>query len=406
MSTSGLSRRGFLKGVAAAAGALGATRLMGGRLVAPAYAADPVEAPAALLFYMRGGYNALFCSADSFLGNGAFGVRDGNVLRVKQSGLYVDRNSLGTLSASTLAHMASIGVKHGISQHPAAQANLWMKGKRSRPIMLSAALGGDAALRCVTVGANEPPGNHRAEGGVSMQYVRDLSTTIAALGGTTKAGAPRRELAASGLAVSEAMSAGRLTPNPTSGASLIEGYPAAVAMLSDQAQSFDYAEIATAYGVKPNANGEYPTVVKGVRMHFVAAEIMIRAGANVVIIENRGWDTHKDRNGSQVRNMMQGRRIPQMLKVFTDRTLAMQNRNVVTTLFGDFSRSLPGSDHQANLTATVIGKYVKLGTTGRVNARVGLPAGTPGIEGYWAYLAAALKCPEKPFGNNPHGLVL
>jgi hypothetical protein len=33
---------------------------------------------------------------------------------------------------------------------------------------------------------------------------------------------------------------------------------------------------------------------------------------------------------------------------------------------GDFSRSLPGSDDQPNLTATVIGKYVRVGTTGRV----------------------------------------
>ena len=43
------------------------------------------------------------------------------------------------------------------------------------------------------------------------------------------------------------------------------------------------------------------------------------------------------------------------LKVFTDRTLAMTDRNVVTVIMGDFSRSLPGSNHQANLTATVIG---------------------------------------------------
>ena len=94
------------------------------------------------------------------------------------------------------------------------------------------------------------------------------------------------------------------------------------------------------------------------------------------------------------------------LKVFTDRTLAMTDRNVVTVIMGDFSRSLPGSDHQANLTATVIGKYVKLGTTGRVNAAVGLPSGSPGINGFWAYLAAVLGASGQPFGTNPHNLVL
>jgi hypothetical protein len=73
---------------------------------------------------------------------------------------------------------------------------------------------------------------------------------------------------------------------------------------------------------------------------------------------------------------------------------------------GDFSRSLPGSNHQANLTATVIGKHVKLGTTGRVNADVGLPNGSPGIQGFWAYLAAVLKTADQPFGTNPHNLVL
>ena len=94
------------------------------------------------------------------------------------------------------------------------------------------------------------------------------------------------------------------------------------------------------------------------------------------------------------------------LKTFTDRTLAMTNRNVVTAIIGDFSRSLPGSNHQANMTATVIGKHVKLGTTGRVNADVGLPSGSPGIQQFWAYLGAVLGATGSPFGANPHNLVL
>jgi hypothetical protein len=94
------------------------------------------------------------------------------------------------------------------------------------------------------------------------------------------------------------------------------------------------------------------------------------------------------------------------LKVFTDRMLALTNRNVITVIMGDFSRSLPGSNHQSNLTATVIGKYVKLGTTGRVTADVGLPSGSPSIQGFWAYLTAVAGTTERPFGTNPHNLVL
>jgi len=72
----------------------------------------------------------------------------------------------------------------------------------------------------------------------------------------------------------------------------------------------------------------------------------------------------------------------------------------------DFARSLPGSDHQPNLTTTVIGKYVKVGTTGRTDAKVGLPAGTGSTQQMWSYFASALKVQTDIFGPNPHPLVL
>src|SRR5688500_4617704 len=140
------SRRGFLKGAAIAAGALGLSRFPGTRR---AYAAPGDEPPALLLFYMRGGYNAMFCSADSFVGTGAFGVTSTNIRRIGTSDVYVDRNTLGTLSATTLAKMASIGVDHNISDHPGAQLQNVTDGNRSRLVALSAALGGTAAVRCV-----------------------------------------------------------------------------------------------------------------------------------------------------------------------------------------------------------------------------------------------------------------
>jgi hypothetical protein len=404
--SNGTSRRGFLKGAALAAGAFGLTRLPGARLLGNAYAAPGDEPPALFIFNMQGGYNAIFPSADSFVGNGAFGVTATNIQRIGTSDVYVDRSTFGTLSPTTLNKMASIGVNHGISDHPGAQTALVFENTASRLVKLSAALPGTAAVRCVVMGNLMPPGVHRAVGDVSLQQVRDLSTTIAALGGATDARAPERGPAADGIAAAEAMSASTLTANPSSGKSLIEGYPAAAAQLRQGTVALDYAGLAAAYGVTPGTGGTLPTDVRNTRMQIMGAELMIQAGANVVIANQGGWDTHGDNDGSEVRNKLTGDGTMAALKVFTDRTLAMTNRNVVTVIVGDFSRSLPGSNHQANLTATVIGRYVRLGTTGRVNNDVALPPGTPGMNGLWAYLAAVLGTPTQPFGANPHNLVL
>src|SRR5439155_24984891 len=125
---------------------------------------------------------------------------------------------------------------------------------------------------------------------------------------------------------------------------------------------------------------------------------------NVVIAQDGGWDTHGDTDGMSVRNMMNTRILPP-LNTFMSRMLEAQGRAVHVVIFGDFARSLPGSDHQGNLTATVIGKNVKIGTTGKVDSSVGLAAGTPSTDGLWGYLAAVTKAGSM-FGGNPHQLVL
>jgi len=403
--SNGTSRRGFFKHAAIAAGALGLSRLPGVNLLGKAEAAPGAEPPAIFIFNMIGGYNALFGSANSFVGSNAFGCTSTNVQAVG-NGLVVDKRTLGTLSATTLQKMASIGVNHGITAHPTARTALMMDGANSRLIKMSVALGGTAAVRCVTMGGLMPVGTHRAMNGVSLQQVRDLSTTIAALGGATSANAPDRTLAADGLSSAEAMSKPKLDGNPTSGKSLIEGYPAASSQLRQATVAFDYAEMATAYGLTPNASGAYGTNVNSTTMQIMGAELMIRAGANMIIANQAGWDSHGDNNGNEVRNKLIGDGTMAALKAFTDRTLAMTNRNVITVIIGDFSRSLPGSNHQANMTATVIGKYVKVGTTGKVTADVGLPSGSPGIDPFWAYLGAVAGASGSPFGNNPHNLVL
>jgi hypothetical protein len=402
-----VSRRGFLKGMAMAAGAFGASRLPGMNLVGRASAAPGSEPGALLVINLIGGYNSLFCAPRAFAATGAFSVTSTNIKRIGTSNQYVDAGTLGTLSPGVLGHMATIGVKHGITSHTTARRALLLDGQNSRLVKLSAALGGTGAVRCAVVGDLMPVGTHPAIGDVSLQQIRDVSTTITALGGTIAADAPDRAIAADGIAAAEAMSKAKLVRNPASGRTLAEGYPAASALLRQTAQAFDYDELASAYDVQPNPDGSFPTEINRFpRRQIMAAELMIRAGANVVIANQEGWDSHNDDNGLKVRDRIAANGTLAAVKTFTDRMMALPDRNVVTVILGDFARSLPGSDHQPNLSVTVIGKYCKLGSTGNVNANVGLPAGTPGIDGLWAYLAAVAGATGSPFGANPHDLVL
>jgi hypothetical protein len=134
---------------------------------------------------------------------------------------------------------------------------------------------------------------------------------------------------------------------------------------------------------------------------------MVRSGTNFVIAQDGGWDSHGDTGGTNVRNMIT-QRIATPLRTFLTRMVegAAAERNVIVAVFGDFHRSLPGSDHQANLAALLIGKTFKNGTTGKTDAQVSLPPGTPGVDGLWQLLAAASKIDTSPFGANPHAALL
>src|SRR4051794_13277782 len=119
------SRRGLFRRAAIATGALSLSRIPGiSWLEREARADAATEAPAVFIFNMIGGYNALFGSADSFQATGAFGVNATNIKQVGTTRLFVDKSTLGTLSANTLNHMASIGVDHGITSHPTARTSL------------------------------------------------------------------------------------------------------------------------------------------------------------------------------------------------------------------------------------------------------------------------------------------
>ena len=399
------SRRRFLKGMAVAAGAAAGTRVAGSGWSRDARA-DGLngEKSVVVCIFLLGGYNSLFPSAGSFVGNGKFGVNAGNVADLG-NGLIVDKGTLGSLPAFAKSHMASIGVRHGISDHGQANTADWSNGTRSYPLMLAAALGGEASIKAAAVG-EKPQAPLPAEAGVSMQQILDMSSTIQTLqGGDPKA--PKRDLAAKGLMTANTLSGNRFKASPDKLVDMKDGYGSAIATLQKPIPPFDFSTL-------PGIYGSGTTVNQGsadFKARMAAAELMVRAGSNVVTVYARNdWDTHGDTNGTTVRNMF-GANVFPALNMFLDRTLVSTDlatsHNVVTMIFGDFARSLPGSDHQPNVTATVMGKYVKGGTTGMTDGNVGLAAGTPSVPGLWSYLAAVAKTPgANPFGANPHNLVL
>lgn len=409
---SALSRRGFLLGSAGAAGVAAATRFP---FVREAHAETPSDT-AVVLVYFSGGYNAIFPSATAFMSGGAFGVNAGNVTDVG-GGRLVDKALLGSLTPARWARMAQVGVRHGLSNHDAAQNALWTTTKRqSRPLVLASTLGGDAAIKCAALG-RKPPGFHGTEGSASMQVITSLGTVLAAYGKSVDPLAPSRPRASSGLAAAAKMSATKLGAAPVSGAEMASGYSSAVDLLvkpTPGLDSFALSSVAPLYGLPATVDA-----VADIRTQLLGAELMIRTGTRVVTVVDGGspaWDTHGDASGELVRDQMgdrtpanaPGRYVASSLKAFLDRMsdpAVVGTTKVATVLFGDFSRSLPGSDHAANLTATVFGPRVKAGSTGEVDANVRLAAGTPGIDGLWAYIAALTGKSVAAWGANPHAAI-
>jgi hypothetical protein len=387
-----------LQGLAGVAGAGAAARL--GLMPSTAFAQEAPEKAAVLVVFLNGGYNALFGSADSFAGDGTFGVTGSNQ-RVLGNGLVVDGPTFGNLPQFALEHMATVGIRHGITSHEAAQDHCFTAGNSNAAIKLAAAMGGEGAIKCVQLGGAGMPGGRDPENGVTLQTINDMKSTIAALGGITDPTVPDRAIAERAIGASRFMSAKTMVNSPRLTKTLNEGYGAAVETLGKPVKTYNYVSLANAYGFAPTT-----TAVTNFTTQIAAAEVMIEAGANVVTAVNGGWDTHGDRDGSNVRDMMNTRILP-ALKVFINRMVADPRRNVNVVIMGDFSRSLPGSDHAAGVSATVIGKNVRVGTTGRVDGGVRLSAGTPQALGLWAYLARLTNLSFQPFGTNPHtGLVL
>lgn len=399
-----ITRRGLLKsGVAASVGA-GIAPLLG----STGARAQASEKPAVVLLWLNGGYNCLFSSADSCVADGVFGVTATNVRDIG-NGVVVDAATFGTLPDPVLAHMATVGVNHGYADHDNGVAIWWNENGRgsSYPLRLASALGGSAAFRCATF--NRVPGTHPSLDGVSLSVIPDLSSALLATGATAQdPTVPGRAQMGRGLERTLGFSRRAFARSPSMLREYYEGLHTAKAALLAPPSPVDWAEIASAYGLGSSLT------IDSFASNLAAAELMIRGGTDLVIIPDYardalvgfGWDSHGDVDGLSVRTMMTSR-LP-ALQTFLSRTLALENHNVVTAIYGDFARSVFDSGHAGGISATVFGKHIRTGTTGHAIIRgpdYALPEGTPGIDGFFAFLAEAAGV-GSPFGPNPHTALL
>lgn len=396
-----MTRRSWMKAglaTAAAPGVLGARR-------AHAQAQDK---PAVVLLYLDGGYNCLFSSADSCVADGVFGVTAGNV-HDAGNGLVVDAQTFGTLPADVLAHMGTVGVQHGYSDHVNGK-NIWFNVDgfgASYPLALASAIGGDAAFRCVSF--NPVHGVHPATDGVSLSIIPDLSSALLATGSAPDDPmVPLRGTMGRGLERSLTFSRRAFTRSPQMLREYYEGLHTAKNALQAPPSIIDWADIANAYGLGTSLT------IDSFTSRLAAAELMIRAGTDVVVITDHaqdslvgfGWDSHGDHDGLSVRTMMGNRMAA--LRTFLSRTLVMSGHNVVTTIIGEFARSVHDSGHAGGISATVVGKRITTGTTGHAiisGPDYLLPEGTPGIDAYYAFLCEAAGV-TSTFGDNPHAVLL
>jgi hypothetical protein len=414
-----LSRRGILKGALAASGAV-----VGSRIAGP-FVREAIAAPEQSHFvhiFFNGGLNALFAgNADKFLTGNVFGVTSTNIKNVG-NGVFTDLATFGTFPQFALDHWGAIGMRHGNALHTTPQ-NLRSGGERAILVdgtncylnELAHAMGGDSAFKAVYFGDRAPAYQAQpAFQGTALQRVSDLADAIKTLGADAPdPNAPNRGLAASSLETAEAISKRQVDANPSRLGALGDAYKSAVAALrKPPPKPVTFAEISTAYGL---AN---KTAVNSFASMLAGAEIMIRgAGTNVVNITDFGlasWDFHQTGTGGSLNGFYSRRKLVgeggfsgnrvAPIKTFLERMLNIPDKNVVVAVSGELVR-LPSGDHGDGTLAAVFGKYVNKGVSFGVNTQARFSPNTPGVKGFWAAIAAALRVPSQPFGANPHPLI-
>jgi len=337
------TRRQALKGTAALAGAMSLGKW--------SLAAIAQERPTLVVFWLNGGPAGLFNSAGSFLSNGAFGVTSRNV-RDLGNDLFVDADSLGALSDATGARMASINFRHGVVRpHEQARASVLESGGRSQLLRMASAMP-RASRRCAVV--------------------NDLGLPVG-----VSADAP----AEAGIVIERVVETGQL---------------------ARRVGAERWAETRAAYGAPADRS-----TIADQRSTFAAVEALTRDGVGVIFAQpaytgrtDRQFDTHEDDSGAAARAVMAP--ITPSLTTFLERVDELPGRRVVTMLVGEFSRTVPKSDHEPGGTATVIGRSVKTGTAGPQRPDGSPPLDAPPPEALWAYCAATLGLDAEPFGHNPH----
>ena len=274
-----ISRRDWLKGALVGAGAALGTRLAGTQWLGDA-AAAPASKAAVLSIFLEGGFNAVFPSADSFLAGGKFGVTSTGI-RDLGNGLRVDGPTIGTLDAWSLGHMAAIGNRHGAIDHSSAQKNNFLGDDGSFVNRLAAAIGGSAAYKAVSLGSLPTPGVTPSEGGVSIQLLRTMSDVSTALGlGAIDYNRPARKAAAGAIARSQAMSQAEIKKNASSMSSIRDAYATLTDSLTQPPLALDVNAVAQAYGTTSGFG------LDTMAAKLAAAEVMIRAGTNVVTLSD------------------------------------------------------------------------------------------------------------------------
>ncbi len=377
------------------------------------------EKPAIVLLYLQGGYNAFFSAADGYLSKHLYQCREDNV-RSLGNDVVVDASTIGALPQAVLDRMATVGVLHRASGHDFAQRFAWFDEGVSAPLKLAEMLGGSSAFRCVHFGPTPGGAPHRPVGGIPMTAVPDLAAVVTLCSGGGTPGGPRRDPMARALETSLAYAAPRFRRSPNALSHTWEGTHTLISALRQPPPAdIDWPEISAAYQLPPGdlSARSIPSMLAG-------AEVMVRAGADVVCVTSthvvtadykEDWDTHGDTTGELSRRMMRDA-VMRPLSTFLDRSLGMAGRNVITLLWGDFARiggnGQGESGHANGVSASVFGKYVRPGTTGRFStgpvasdAHYILPPETPGYPGLWAYLGALARAPRSPWGPNPHGRI-
>ncbi|MBX3226151.1 MAG: hypothetical protein KIT84_28740 [Labilithrix sp.] len=423
------SRRNLLKSALAAAGAAAGSRI-GGPLVKSAWAA-PAEPAHFVHIFFNGGLNALFAgNADKFIGK-AFGVTAPGTTGVGAAveignGVFTDAGTFGGVSAFAKQHWGAIGMKHGQALHTTPQNRrsggeraILINGAHSYLNELAAHMGGDSAFKAVYFGDRAPAYVDQpvSFNNVPLQRVSDLKDALAAANGSDGADSPTRPEGANTLETSQTLSKRQLEVNPSKLATLDDAYKSQVESLRKPLPppvTFDEIDKAYNLGGKSDVTSVYAAMLAG-------AEIMIRAaGSNVVHVGDYGlasWDFHQvgtggSLNGTFSRNKLKGNvggfgssRI-NPIKIFLQRMLEMPDRNVVVAISGELVR-LPSGDHGDGTVAMLFGKHVKTGVSyGVTSEGARFAPGTPTPKGFWAAVAAALKVPGAPFGENPHAKLI